>query len=74
MIALRVATAVLMAVQASITAYLAFGDLVPQTTKIALVVASAGLAVLLNQLPRPQDKPQASDGSWASSPKPPPRG
>jgi hypothetical protein len=67
-IALRLAVTVLAAVQAGITAYLGFGEQIPQELKIAAVVASAVLAVLINQLPRIQDTPVSE------RPKPTPRG
>jgi len=75
MIALRIAVAVLAALQAAIAAYLAFpGATESDGLKAVLVAVAAALAILINQLPRLQDRPGQSDGSWASSPKPPPRG
>lgn len=69
MIALRIAVAVLAAAQAAITAYVAFpGITASDEVKGILVAASAGLAILINQLPRLQD----SHAGSASSPKPPP--
>ena len=47
----RITITLLTAMQAMIAAYLGFGELVPQSWKIGLVVISAGIAVVLNQLP-----------------------
>jgi len=56
--AIRVAILLLTMTQACISALLGFADVLPQQWKIALVVASAGLAVALNQIP-----------SWMNAPK-----
>lgn len=65
---IRSAILVLTVLQTGITTYLGFGDYVPQSWRVALVVASAMVSVALNQLPRWQ---QEGDGGWMSSPKPP---
>lgn len=50
-LAIRITITILTAAQAGITALLAFTDVLPQAVKIGLVVASAMLAVALNQVP-----------------------
>lgn len=56
-LAIRVTITVLTVLQAGIAALLGFADILPQEAKIGLVVASAMLAVALNQVP-----------SWAGAP------
>lgn len=58
-LALRVLITLLAALQAGIAALLGFGEILPQEAKIGLVVASAMLAVLLNQIPSWQAAPAA---------------
>jgi hypothetical protein len=57
---IRLAILICTAVQAMIAAALAFADFFPPEWKIGLVVASAGLAVVLNQLPSWQNAPTAT--------------
>jgi len=42
-----------------IAAVLGFGDILPQEYKVGLVAVSAGLAVVLNQIPSWQQAPRA---------------
>jgi hypothetical protein len=59
-IALRIAVVVLTAFQTAITAYVAFpGATADAGQKAILIAVSMGLAILVNQLPRVQDKPDA---------------
>jgi len=59
-LSIRIVITFLTALQAGIAALLGFGDVVPQQWKIALVVASAMIAVLLNQVPSWQQAPAAN--------------
>jgi hypothetical protein len=54
---LRILITLLAAAQAGIAALLGFAEILPQSAKVGLVVASAVLAVLLNQIP-----------SWSAAP------
>jgi len=56
---IRIAITLLTAAQAMIAAVLGFGDILPQEYKVGLVAVSAGLAVVLNQIPRWQQAPRA---------------
>jgi len=56
---LRILITVLSATQAGIAALLGFTEVLPMEWKIALVVASAALAVVLNQVPSWQRAPAA---------------
>lgn len=56
---LRFAILILTALQAMIAAALGFADMFPTEWKIALIIASAGIAVVLNQLPTWQESPAA---------------
>ena len=58
-LAIRISITLLAALQAGIAALLGFGDVIPQQFKIGLVVASAMVAVLLNQIPSWQGAPAA---------------
>jgi hypothetical protein len=57
---IRITVTLLTALQAMIAALLGFAEILPQEAKIGLVVASAGLAVVLNQIPS-WGKPSESD-------------
>jgi len=55
--AIRLAILLLSIGQAAISAVLGFSEILPIEAKIALIAASAGIAVALNQIP-----------SWAAAP------
>lgn len=55
----RIAITVVAAAQAMVAAALGFGEIIPQQYKFGLVVVSAGLAVVANQLPSWQSAPHA---------------
>lgn len=59
-IGIRITITVITALQAMVAALLGFGEIIPQNWKIILVVASAGLAVIANQVPSWQQAPAAS--------------
>jgi len=54
---IRITITLLAAAQAMIAAVLGFGEILPQEWKIGLIVVSAGLAVVINQVP-----------SWTAAP------
>jgi len=56
---IRVLITILTAAQAMIAATLGFGEILPQEWKVVLVVLSAGLAVVLNQIPSWNHAPAA---------------
>jgi hypothetical protein len=58
-LAIRILITFLATAQAGIAALLGFAEILPQEAKIGLVVASAMLAVLLNQVPSWQSAPAA---------------
>lgn len=66
--AIRITITILAALQAGIAALLAFGDVLPQWGKIACVVASAMIGVLLNQVPSWSSAPQAAAALRAGAP------
>lgn len=57
---IRVCTTILAAAQAMIAAALGFGDQLADEWKFGLVVVSAGLAIVINQLPSWQGAPAAA--------------
>jgi hypothetical protein len=67
-LAIRVTITILTACQAGIAALLGFGEIVPQEWKVALVVASAMLAVVLNQVPSWRGAPAAERAMKAQRP------
>lgn len=56
---IRILITLLAALQAGIAALLGFAEILPQEAKIGLVVASAMLAVCLNQIPSWNQAPSA---------------
>jgi hypothetical protein len=68
-LAIRVVILLLTMTQACISALLGFAELLPQQWKIALVVASAGLAVALNQIPSWMNAPRADRAMRAAASK-----
>lgn len=66
---IRILITVLAATQAMISTALAFSDQLPNGVKIGLVVASAGLAVVLNQIPSWNNAGVAADTMKAAGAK-----
>ena len=56
---IRVTITLLAATQAVVAAVLGFADILPVEWKVALVAVSAGLAVVINQIPSWQGAPAA---------------
>lgn len=67
-IGIRVTITIVTAAQAMVAAVLGFGDVIPQAWKIGLVVASAGLAVVANQIPSWQNAGAAERALRAETP------
>ena len=57
---IRITITLLTATQAMIAAVLGFADILPTEWKVGLLVTSAGLAVVLNQVPSWTAAPSAS--------------
>lgn len=57
---IRITITLLAAAQAMIAAVLGFADILPQEWKIVLIALSAGLAVVINQVPSWTSAPAAS--------------
>jgi len=65
---IRIGITLLTAAQAMIAAALGFAEILPQEAKVGLVILSAGLAVVINQIPSWQSAPRAERALRNASP------
>lgn len=67
-LAIRISITLITAIQAMIAAALGFAEILPQEAKIILVIISAGLAVVINQIPSWSNAPSAARAMRRANP------